>query len=63
MKVSALVWLATLVMVILLAGKSIDQLLLAGEIGFFGFVMGVVGGTVSSAFNKTAQVRSARRIR
>lgn len=63
MKTQGIIWAVTLLSVYLLAGKTVEQMIVAGQIGLFGFLAGVIGGKVASAFNAIPRSQSARRIR
>ncbi len=49
MKVMMIVWIAALSIAYAVAGRTVDQALLAGKILLLGFVLGYVGGKVASA--------------
>ncbi len=59
MKVMTLVWIATLVIVLAVAGRSLDQALLASKVAFFGFILGFVGGKVSEGLKAYRESKSS----
>ncbi len=52
MKVTLLVWGATLGIVLMVSGRSLDQMLLAFKVMLFGAFFGFIGGKVSIAIEK-----------
>lgn len=49
MKIMMIVWLAALSIAYLVAGRSLEQALLAGKVVFIGFILGFVGSKLCAA--------------
>lgn len=49
MRICVAVWLATAVIVMLVAGRSFDQMLLATKLAFVGFTLGYIGALINRA--------------
>lgn len=59
MKVCVTCWLATGLIVMLVAGRSFDQMMFATKIGFIGAVLGFVGGLIAHFSEKYRAHKSA----
>jgi uncharacterized membrane protein len=58
MKVALISWTVALGIALLVAGRSIEQILLSGKIALIGFVLGFVGAKVSDALSAYQKTRS-----
>ena len=59
MKVMTVVWIATIVIALAVAGRSVDQVLLSSKVAMFGFILGFIGGKVSDALKAYRESKSA----
>ena len=58
MKVALISWTVALGIALMVAGRSIEQILLSGKIALIGFVLGFVGAKVSDALTAYRKTRS-----
>ena len=58
MKVALISWTVALGIALMVAGRSIEQILLSGKIALIGFVLGFVGAKVSDALSAYQKTRS-----
>ena len=49
MKVMMIVWIAALSIALLVAGRSIEQIMLSGKVALIGFVLGFIGAKLADA--------------
>ena len=63
MKVALISWTVALMIALLVAGRSLEQILLSSKIALIGFVLGFIGAKVSDslhAYRKTRTVKIRR---
>jgi uncharacterized membrane protein len=58
MKVALISWTVALVIALMVAGRSLEQILLSGKIALIGFILGFVGAKVSDALTAYRKARS-----
>ena len=58
MKVALISWTVALGIALMVAGRSLEQILLSGKIALIGFVLGFVGAKVSDALSAYQKTRS-----
>ncbi len=58
MKVALISWTVALGIALMVAGRSLEQILLSGKIALIGFVLGFVGAKVSDALTTYRKTRS-----
>lgn len=61
MKVMFVSWIATAIVVFMVAGRNIDQALLATKIAVLGAVLGFIGGKLYNAYEAYNQAKSIAR--
>lgn len=59
MKVMMIVWIAALTIAYAVAGRSLEQALLAGKVVLIGFVLGFVGSKLSAALQAYREAKPA----
>lgn len=58
MKVASIIWIAAVAIALMVAGRSLELVLLSTKIVFFGFILGFVGAKISDAIHAYLDVRA-----